>query len=401
MNKRISVGLAAAIAMIAITITFATTLIFSMRLFDAKVAGYRERAEMYSKISETDSIIRENYYGSISDIDVDVNTIRGYLSGLNDKNTLYLTAAEYAENMNRRSGREPSYGISVSQNVHGYMEISAVVPESEAEALGIMVGDIVTTMNSSAVTTTNYVESESLLKAQEGESLSLILNRAGKNIPVSLVCEVMDVSSCIHYMVNDDVGYLRIFNFTDTLPEQFKRNLDSLLSAGVSGLIVDVRGCYLGSYTIENLVEVLNMVIPSSGSMISGKYADGSVKLLATSDSLGSDIPIVLLVNGKTEYFGELFAAVLRDRINAPIVGDTTAGHGTYQSVYTLSDGSALIVSTALLLTPDSGSFNETGIMPDYVVQSDYVQASLYSRPSEIDDPQYARALVVLDSITE
>lgn len=399
MNKRISVGVSAAIVMIAITITFAATLIFSMRMFDRKVSSYKERAAMYDKINEIDSLVREKFYSAISDSDMQENTAAGYVAGLGDKYSKYLTAAEYSNAQNTESGVKLSLGIEVDKDALGYMEIKSVVPGSLAASAGFMIGDIVTSIGPNQVLTTNYKESLELLQVPEGTSVSITINRNGKALTAELVMERMATTAVTRFVMGNEIGYIRILSFDDGAPEQFKNNLDALLTAGVKGLIIDVRSNKTGIYTIDNVTSILNMIIPVSRTLVSGVYSDESVKLLATSDGSGKDIPIVVIVNEKTEYQGELFAAVLKDAVGAPIVGEKTVGHGTYQSMLALSDGSALVISEAVFTLPGSGIFNEKGIQPDYVISRDLTLLTDFSEPSETSDAQYSRAQNVLKSM--
>lgn len=158
MNKRISVGLMAAIVILFMTITFAAAMIFSMRLFNRRVSSYRERAVMYDKISEIDSLVRESYYGEIDDNALEDKTISGYISGLSDKYCAYLTAAEYAASKSVQEGQALSFGIRVEQNTLGYMEIRAVAPNSPAAVAGLKEGDIVAGIDELTASNTNYDE---------------------------------------------------------------------------------------------------------------------------------------------------------------------------------------------------------------------------------------------------
>lgn len=401
MNKRISVGVTAAMVMIAVTITFAATLILSTRLFDKKVASFKERAVMYDKISEIDALVRESFYSAITDLDMQDSTIEGYISGLNDSYSKYLTAEEYANMLSVQKGKSLSFGFDVAKNAQGYMEVKAVVSNSLAAKVGILTGDIVSSVGTTAVYASTYDEGLAAMNVPEGTVVSFVFNRNGHETKADLTNEKMDSTVVTKYIVNDKVGYIRILSFNDKTPEQFKTNYEALKAAGVESVIYDVRDCKSDSTSLDGVSAILNMLLSKSGTLVSGKYADGTVKLLATADGSGNSMPAVVIVNQNTEYQGEIFAQALNEMNKTPIVGNNTKGHGTYQKVLPLSDGSAVVVSTAIIQSASGQTFNKTGITPEYLVIEQPAVLADHALPSEAEDPQFARAMQVLNGITK
>lgn len=391
----------AAIVILFMTITFAATMIFSMRLFNRRVSSYRERAVMYDKISEIDSLVRESYYGEIDDNALEDKTISGYISGLSDKYCAYLTAAEYAASKSVQEGQALSFGIRVEQNTLGYMEIRAVAPNSPAAVAGLKEGDIVAGIDELTASNTNYDELSEAMNVSEGTTLKFQINRDGKAIVADLTMQKLDDPVVHSYIMGNDIGYIRILSFSDVAPDQFRKVFEAMQRQDIRGLIVDVRSNRIGYDSVENVINIINQLVPTVRTLAEAEYRGGTTRILGSSDGTGSEIPVAVLVNEKTEYMGELFAAVLRDVKAAPVIGVTTVGHGTYQNILALEDGSAVTVSNSVLLAPISGAFNETGVAPDYVVARDAALLTDYAEPSDSTDAQYARAVTVLRALMD
>ena len=303
----------AAIVILFMTITFAAAMIFSMRLFNRRVSSYRERAVMYDKISEIDSLVRESYYGEIDDNALEDKTISGYISGLSDKYCAYLTAAEYAASKSVQEGQALSFGIRVEQNTLGYMEIRAVAPNSPAAVAGLKEGDIVAGIDELTASNTNYDELSEAMNVSEGTTLKFQINRDGKAIVADLTMQKLDDPVVHSYIMGNDIGYIRILSFSDVAPDQFRKVFEAMQRQDIRGLIVDVRSNRIGYDSVENVINIINQLVPTVRTLAEAEYRGGTTRILGSSDGTGSEIPVAVLVNEKTEYMGELFAAVLRD----------------------------------------------------------------------------------------
>ena len=133
MNKKISVGIAVAFVLIAVTITFTAAMIFSMNLFDSKVLSAQARAAMYEKLSEIDNIVRQNFYTTIDDETLSDNMAIGYINGLQDADSSYLTSEEIAAREATALGTKVTVGIEVEKDTSGYMLVNKIYNESSAQ----------------------------------------------------------------------------------------------------------------------------------------------------------------------------------------------------------------------------------------------------------------------------
>ena len=175
------------------------------------------------------------------------------------------------------------------------------------------------------------------------------------------------ISSIVSQKYNN-AAYIRIVDFTDTTTDEFKKAYSSLKNDGVNGLIIDVRDT--DSINIRCAAEIIDLIVPlaTEGTQSIATAVDkndNNIEIFAA-DSSSIDIPVSVIVNEKTSGAGELLACDIRDFGKGTIVGKTTAGNGTYQKLFELSDGSAIILTVAKLLPYTSESFEGTGVKPDY-----------------------------------
>ncbi len=166
----------------------------------------------------------------------------------------------------------------------------------------------------------------------------------------------------------NNVGYIKILGFTDTAPQEFEKAYQSLKSSQITGLVIDVRDT--DSFNIESAAEIVDFIVPlaTEGTQAIATAVDKNNKNIEvfSADSNSIDIPVSVIINENTSGAGELLACDIRDFGKGRIVGKTSAGNGTYQQIFELSDGGAIVLTVAKLLPYTSESFDNTGVKPDY-----------------------------------
>lgn len=163
-------------------------------------------------------------------------------------------------------------------------------------------------------------------------------------------------------------GYIKIDDFIDTTPADFKAAYETLEANGVTSLIIDVRNT--DSLNIAVAAKVIDMIVPltadSSKSIATAVDKNGKNIEIFAADSDSINIPISVLVNEKTRGAGELLACDIRDFGKGSVVGKTTAGHGTYQKIFELTDGGAVLITVAKLMPYTSDNYDGVGVTPDF-----------------------------------
>lgn len=392
MGKKITLGTAITLIIIAVAITVSLTMVLALRNFNEKVSGITERENMFAKFTEIDNYVRQNR----SDIDEETlmdGVAKGYLSGINDPYALYMSAETYSAYVAASSQTVAGVGITASMDSDGYMLVGKVYEGSTAASAGILPGDLIIKVDDINLSADTYAESEALLIGEAGTKVTLKVRRDGEDTEMEITRRVLTPTN-VTAVPFDNYYYIRVDDFTESTPDQFSKAVEKAISAGAQYLVFDVRS--VNSGLISSAATVLDRLV-GSGDMLYVEYNDGSKETLYTSNSRETDIPMVVLVNESTAGAAEFFAAGLRDFGKAKIVGMQTAGVGSLQKIYKLDDGSAIQLTIGKYYLANSDTAWEgSGVVPDHMVSLDYTPD--FSNLSAIDpgfDAQFAKAIEV------
>lgn len=386
MNKKISLGLALSLIAVSVAVTFILTSFFSLQSFNEKVVDVNEKAKKYTALQSLDNYVRENYFGEIDETVLNNGILKGYVAGVNDKYSRYLTEEEYLTEKNENSGNLVGLGLTLTQDESGYIRISEIVTNSPAYDSGIQKDDIITFVDGIDVKEVGFTEAADAMKGTEGSEISLTIRRNGKDTEYKFTRRSIELKTVEAQMMSNYIGYIKITGFKQNTPEQFMNALEGLTVNGAVALIFDVRDNTGG--LVSALEECLDPLLPE-GIIAVADYKDGSSETLIYSDEEELMLPMVVIVNENTASAAELFAASLRDFNKAPLVGSQTYGKGVIQSTTELDDGGALVLTVAEYRTAPSKCFNGIGITPDVQIEND----------EEDVDSQFNKAVEVLMAI--
>ena len=400
MNKKITVNLAVAIAIIAMTVTFSVTMLLSMRMFDNTVSSVREKETMYNKISEIDKAVLGSYYGEINEDTLMDYLAAGYLTGTGDKYANYYTVKQYSEWQQVQSGSVAGVGMDVAKDASGYARVIRVYPASPAADVSITTDYYLLKVGDVDVKSLTAAQIESLLRGDTGTNASLtVRNRMNaEEQTLNLQRRQYDMPTVFTSVMPQEptVGYLQITSFNQRTAEELVEKVEKLTQqeTPVQSLIIDVRNNKGGALT--DTLDVIDAVCPV-GPIASQQNKDGTTKLLDTSDNNEIALPMTVVVNAGTEGGAELFAATLRDFGKAKIVGVGTAGKGAVQcDPVALSDGSAVSFTIGILVTKNGTGFDGTGVKPDVEVLLTPDQEGAFYDLTLQNDPQIVKALEAL-----
>ncbi|MDE7365333.1 MAG: S41 family peptidase [Ruminococcus sp.] len=386
MNKKISLGLALSLIAVSVAITFILTSFFSLQSFNEKVVDVNEKAKKYTALQSLDNYVRENYFGEIDESVLNNGILKGYVAGVNDKYSRYLTEEEYLTEKNDNSGNLVGLGLTLAQDESGYIRISEIITNSPAYDLGIQKDDIITFVDGIDVKEVGFTEAADAMKGTEGSEISLTIRRNGKDTEYKFTRRSIELKTVEAQMMSNYIGYIKITGFKQNTPEQFMNALEGLTVNGAVALVFDLRDNTGG--LVSALEECLDPLLPE-GIIAVADYKDGSSETLVYSDAEELMLPMVVIVNENTASAAELFAASLRDFNKAPLVGSQTYGKGVIQSTTELDDGGALVLTVAEYRTALSQCFNGIGITPDVQIEND----------EEDVDSQFNKAVEVLMAI--
>lgn len=367
MNKKISLGLALSLIAVSIAVTFILTSFFSLQSFNTKVMDVNEKGKKYEALQSLDTIVRESYLGDINEQTLEDGILKGYVQGLDDKYSRYLTEEEYLTELNENSGTLVGLGLTITEDESGYIRISEIISSSPAADSGLLKDDLITTIDGIDVKEVGFSEAADAMKGTEGSTVTLTVRRDGKDTEYTFTRRSIVVTTVEAEMLGNLIGYIKINNFKENTPEQFIEALERLTVNGARAIIFDLRGN--GGGLVSALEECLDPLLPE-GIIATSEYKDGHTETLIYSDSSELKIPMAVIVDRQTASAAELFAASLRDFGKAVIVGEQTYGKGVMQDITELEDGGALILTVAEYRTAYSECYDGIGITPDYPVEN-------------------------------
>ena len=395
MSKKISLGVAATIAIIAMAVTFSLTMVVSMKMFNTTVSSVKNKERQYNKLSEIDRFVRAGEYFTIDEDTLNDRLAAGYMNGINDKYAVYYTAKEYSEKQSEEKGTLTGIGVAVVNDTSsGYARIIRLYDNSPAAEAGMQVGGFITAINDESTRNiTSTARLTSKLLGEEGTTTTITyLTPDRQEQQLNLVHSNYKTPSIYtRQMVADTCGYIRIDAFTSGTASEFKAAVDELLQQGANSLVFDLR-----DNTGENLNAALvaaDYCVPS-GEIAKQQDRDGNVTVLRMSDETEINVPIVCLVNGSTAGSAELFANALRKMAGATLVGTQTAGKGVVMSdAQSFSDGSAAYITVGLLLDNEDQTWNEEGLRPDIDAALSVDEQNAYYDYTLDTDPQISKAV--------
>lgn len=395
MSKKVSLGVAATVTLIAMAVTFSMTMTVSMNMFNNTVSSVKNKERMYNKLSEVDRYVRANEYFDINDDTLNDTIASGYMLGISDRYARYYSAKAYSERVGLANGRLMGIGVAVVKDPSsGYARIIRVYDNTPATNVGLEVGGFITAIgDTSTRSMSDTAAMTSALLGEEGSIVSikcLTPLREEQSFEITHANYTTPSISTVRLMDNG-VGYLRIDSFTSGTAVEFRNAVNSLTNQGATSLIFDLR---------DNSGENLNAALVAtdycvpSGLIAQSQDKGGNVTDLRMSDENEITLPMVCLVNGSTASGAELFANALHKMAGATIVGSTTAGKGVLLSdPQSLSDGSAVVITVGILLDNEGKNWNGTGLTPDVDASLTNDEQSSYYDFTVDNDPQITKAI--------
>ena len=393
MNKKISLGVTVAVVLLAVALTISATMVFAMRHFSSLVSDVGQRQAMYDYIDEIDSAARKDY--TIDEEKLRAALANGYIDGLEDPYAAYLSAAEYQKVQSQLAGNRTGFGLTVTVKGEDLI-VSSVDENSPAALSGIEKGNKLTAIDGEAVNGASVAVAQSRLNS--AEKLILTFEQNGRSTAVELSSNTYTVVSVAGRMIHDNIGYIRIREFNNVTPLQFKNVYNELTQNGATYFLFDVRNNAGGQSSAVQ--EILDYLLPR------GPYVDcqkkGETVTFSATDTYEMTAPSVTLINGNTVGEAELFAGVLQDLSKTRLVGTSTQGKAVVQEYATIqSDKGAVRLSNGVLYRIQSGeTWKDIGLMPDQTVDLAYDKQVYFDLLTDEEDTQLQAALSVLQSNT-
>lgn len=318
-------------------------------------------------LKEFRSVIDDNFIGEIDEQKILDETIKGYINGLDDEYSQYMTAQEWQEFQADALGNYVGIGIYMSIDKDNNVVVLSPIPQTPAEEAGIKSGDIIAFVNEENTMGMSSDEVSSKIKGEEGTKVKITVLRDNKYIDFEVERKAIKVYHVQNKMLENNIGYISLYTFDEGCGDEFKKAYQDLKNQGAQKIIVDLRNNTGG--LVDEALKILDLFLPKdSTELITVDSNENKEKSLAK-DDVTIDCETVVLINEYSASSSEIVVGALKDHKKATLVGKTTFGKGVIQNVFMLKDGSALKLTVNEYFTPNETKINKVGITPDYEVE--------------------------------
>ena len=354
-----------------------------------------ERYQQFDVLLELMDMADAYYYEDVDTQAMLEGAANGLLQGLGDPYTFYYTPEEYAELWEEDEGEYAGVGIQISTSyLTGLCTVSRVFDNGPAREAGIHKGDILYMVEDLYVNSSTINDAVDIMRGTPGTDVTIVMLRGTEELTFVLTCATITVNRIESGMLNDQVGYIVLYEFAGDCSAEFEKHLKALEAQGMKGLIIDLRDNPGG--WVDDAEEIADLFL-EKGVVCYLEYKDGSREYYRTrtdgDDRVG--FPLVVMVNENSASSSEILTGALKDRAGATVVGVQSYGKGIVQSVVPLDDGAGMQMTIAQYYTPNGNAVHKLGITPDVEIQLEQGDNGMYEF-GDLNDPQLAKALEVM-----
>ena len=393
------------IAMLVILVAFITFLITSIGMYQyfinseknsntLLVTSYKN-GSIESELNKYKSIIDKYFLGEVDDKKLKEGAIKGYIEGLDDPYTEYISAEDMQDFMDDTTGNFVGVGIYMVQDTESNrIMVLSPIKNSPAEKAGVLPGDFIIAVDNVEYTAEDMSVASNKIKGEEGTTVKLKLLRKNEFVELELKRENIKVNPVEGKVLENNIGYIEFSSFDEGTAEDFKTKYEELSKQGIKSLIIDLRNN--GGGIVSEALQIADYVADKGSVLLYEVDKNNNEEIEKAKEDPIINMPIVILTNENTASSSEILAGALKDLGKAKICGTKTYGKGVIQQLLTLPDGSGLKITSEEYLTPNKTKINGIGIDPDEVVElPETIENVLVVE--EKDDTQLQKAIQMLN----
>lgn len=305
------------------------------------------------------------YYQEVSEQELLEGAYKGLFNAL-DNHSVYFTPDEFEEFTVSTTGSFGGIGIRISED-GDYIRIIAPIAGTPGERAGLKSGDLIVSVDGVDIAGWSSEQAVSVMRGEPGTEVTLGILREGASEPVDVVIvrEIIEINPVEYEMREDNIGYLKIVEFNEHVSEHVDEAMAHFEANGAEGIVIDLRNNPGGS--LQEVIEVADYFVPKGEIIVSVDYRTLEDEVYrAKRDNV--DLPVAVLINGGSASASEILAGAIQDNGTGVIVGTTSYGKGTVQSLIPMANGGGIKLTIAEYMTPSDTKINGIGIEPDVVV---------------------------------
>lgn len=337
--------------------------------------------------------IEKNYVQEVERGKLIDGAISGMVSSLGDPHSIYLAPQLYSQLRAETSGAFGGIGVYMGFK-DGIVQIVSVIADGPGQRAGLQAGDEILAIDGQPVTEISFGEVAMKIRGQIGTPVELLIHREGaEDKTYNLTRENIQMQTVAGKMLDDRIGYIKLVHFSENSGKEFKETLANLERDGMKGLILDLRQNPGG--VITSCIEIAREIVPA-GTIVSVIKRDGS-KEVFSSELPAAKFPIVVLIDKNSASASELLAGALQDTRAALVVGETSYGKGSVQTLIPMAHNDGLKLTIAKYYTPSGKCIDGVGVVPDVEIKSPAPPYKMYDLEFDIqNDPSLAKAQEIL-----
>jgi carboxyl-terminal processing protease len=367
MKKIIKVKYVLIIVIIILTNVFGTA-------FSQNMDKMYEKIDLFSEVLEK---VQDEYVDEINQAEVMDSAINGVLQSL-DPYSAYMSPKSFEEMEEETSGEFGGLGIEVTMEA-GVVKVIAPIDDTPAARAGIKAGDYIVRINGEQVQGKTLMQAVHLMRGQVGSSIEITVRRKGlkKAKLFKITREIIEVNSVVSKSIENKIGYLRLRVFNENSSNQLKRAISKLEKNNKSvGYIFDLRNNPGG--LLSQAVKITDFFL-NDGEIVStrGRKSRENRKFFAKKGDRIKGKPLIVLINNGSASASEIVAGALQDQKRAVLLGETTFGKGSVQSIIPLRNRGAIRLTISKYYLPSGKSISEVGVSPDIRVEEQEKEFSI------------------------
>lgn len=318
----------------------------------------------------------ENYYYQEVDKEEIMNAVYKAMFNSLDPHSGYFTEEEFKIFSEDNTGSFGGVGITITTNDKGYVEVLGVYKDAPAGKAGIQIGDLIIKVDGESVESVVLDMAASKIRGEIGTDVILTIDRNGNIFDVTITRANIVVKNVECEILDNNIGYLKIERFTNSAYIETQAAIKLFLESKVDGIIVDLRNNPGG--LVDSVVKISDLFLPPDVMILNIDYKAFTDETFYSKVD-GIKQPMVVLVNEYSASASEIFASAMQDNNRAVIVGKTTYGKGTVQSVISVTDGAGFKLTVAEYLSANSNKIDGVGVVPDVIVEDEKIDTSIFA----------------------
>ena len=338
----------------------------------AVVESIEKNGDDYSmlnaKLQIVKDYLKDNFIGELNLDKMIEGAIKGYVEGVGDDYTEYLSKDEYEELIVNVTGDFVGIGVYIYKDKDGNLIVLAPMENSPSEEAGIEAGDRILAIDGENCNEMDINVASSKIKGEAGSTVELEIQRGTETLKKTVTRRTVEISDSASKILEGNIGYIVLSTFDTDCSKKIEKYMEEFQSKGINSVILDLRNNTGG--VVEEAVKISELFIDKGNTVLRSYNKAEKETIIKSSSGKYKDINLVVLVNDYSASASEIVTAALKDNKAATIVGIRTYGKGVMQEIQPLFDG-AIKITIEEFKTPNGDKINKVGIKPDVEIEID------------------------------